>query len=204
MQLCVGANALPKTITAAHEAGAARRASLLSTGIRRVWPGDRRRLPGANGHLRGSLARKVVTKSSALPPNLARALRGAGLRATSPRLAVLGELVRARGSMTHAEVARKLAGTLDRATVYRNLVDLTSAGLVRRSDVGDHVWRFEWIDGTSHEEQAHPHFICGSCGTVTCLPEDAVSVKARPGAPRALKRRAAVMVQLRGTCDACS
>jgi Fur family transcriptional regulator, ferric uptake regulator len=147
---------------------------------------------------------KVVAKSSTPSANLTRALRSAGLRATVPRLAVLEELVAALGSMTHAEVARKLAGTLDRATVYRNLVDLTSAGLLRRSDVGDHVWRFEWIGGTSHAERAHPHFICGSCGTVTCLPEDAVSVKARPGAPRALKRRAAVMVQLRGTCDACS
>jgi len=31
----------------------------------------------------------------------------------------------------------------DRATLYRNLVDMTDAGLLRRVDLGDHVWRYE-------------------------------------------------------------
>ena len=65
------------------------------------------------------------------------------------------------------------------------------------------MWRFEWVRSERHGEAAHPHFICGSCGTVTCLPEDAVSVRVLPGAPRALKKRKGVMVQLRGLCDAC-
>lgn len=130
-------------------------------------------------------------------------LKSAGLRTTLPRIAVLRELLGARAAVTHGEVAGRLKADLDRATVYRNLMDLTNAGLVRRSDMGDHVWRFEWTGRKRHAESAHPHFICGSCGTVTCLPEDAVSVRGRPGAPRALKRRHGVMVQLRGVCDAC-
>ena len=74
-------------------------------------------------------------------------LRGAGLRKTAPRLAVLEVLERARRPLSHAEVAESLAAEgLDRATVYRNLVALSEAGLVRRSDHGDHVWGFERVD----------------------------------------------------------
>ena len=136
-------------------------------------------------------------------PDLRQTLRDAGLRATLPRLAVLGELVGARAALSHGEVAERLEAEFDRATVYRNLMDLTTAELVRRTDHGDHVWRFEWIGREAHEGDAHPHFICGSCGTVTCLPEDAVSLHTLPGAPRALRRKRGVAVQLRGLCDAC-
>ncbi len=131
-------------------------------------------------------------------------LREAGLRATQPRVAVLRELASAKSPLSHADVADALSGEgFDRATVYRNLMDLTEAGLARRTDIGDHVWRFELTSPSDdHEDEAHPHFICGECGAVSCLPEDAVSVKGGRGTPRALKSRA-VSVQVRGVCDAC-
>ena len=135
--------------------------------------------------------------------DLRQTLRSAGLRVTSPRIAVLRELVEAKTALSHGDVAVRLEAEFDRATVYRNLMDLTNADLVRRSDHGDHVWRFEWVRQGAHESAAHPHFICGSCGTVTCLPEDAVSVKTPPGVPRALRRKKGVAVQIRGLCDAC-
>ena len=116
---------------------------------------------------------------------------------------MLGSLVATRGARTHGEIAASVDPDLDRATVYRILIDLTEAGLVRRSDLGDHAWRFEWIGGGAHGEGAHPHFICGSCGTVQCLPESAVSVHVPRGAPRSLRKRRGVSVQLRGLCDAC-
>ncbi len=131
-------------------------------------------------------------------------LRAAGLRATPPRMAVLRHLVVSRAALAHGEVAARLAAEYDRATVYRNLMDLTSAGLARRSDMGDHVWRFEWVGRGRHAEGVHPHFICGGCGTVTCLPEGAVSVRVPASAPRALRRKRGVQVQLRGLCDACA
>jgi Fur family ferric uptake transcriptional regulator len=133
-----------------------------------------------------------------------KVLRAAGLRATQPRVAVLRELMAARSPLSHGDVADTLSGDgFDRATVYRNLMDLTEAGLARRSDIGDHVWRFELMTPESdHQEETHPHFICGECGAVSCLPEDAVSVKPGRGTPRALKSRA-VSVQVRGVCDSC-
>lgn len=135
-------------------------------------------------------------------PGRRERLRQSGLKATSPRLAVLRLLDEADGPLTHAEVVSALAGTgIDRATVYRNLIDLTEAGLARRSDFGDHVWRFR-VSGAREMGPDHPHFVCQSCGDVVCLPTETVSFKAPHGAPRSL-RTGAVAVELRGVCDKC-
>jgi Fur family ferric uptake transcriptional regulator len=134
-------------------------------------------------------------------------LRTSGLRSTAPRLAVLRELEAAESPCSHAELADKLVlEGFDRATVYRNLIDLTEAGLVQRSDHGDHIWRFELLRAETHRgggPHPHPHFVCTECGTVSCLPESAIRISASRGTPRALERRA-VEVQLKGACDVCA
>ena len=131
---------------------------------------------------------------------LRSAVRTSGLRATPSRLAVL-ELLRASDApLSHGDVADRLASQpWDRATIYRNLTDLAEAGLVRRTDVGDHVWRFEAV--SQDHDGAHPHFVCTECGTVECLPEIELAIR-RAKAPRAVKQRQ-VEVHVRGLCDAC-
>lgn len=134
-------------------------------------------------------------------------LRAAGLRSTGPRIAVLRELEIARGPVSHAELADKLAAEgFDRATVYRNLIDLAEAGLAIRSDHGDHIWRFELrtaaAAGAHHKDAVHPHFVCTECGTVSCLPETAVRIGTGNRIPRSLQERN-VEVQVKGTCDTC-
>lgn len=134
-------------------------------------------------------------------------LREAGLRATSSRVAVLECMIAASGPLTHADVCERLADAgFDRATVYRNLADLTDANLLRRSDLGDHLWRFELRGREEHEEHAHgevhPHFVCTECGAVACLPDGAVTISAVRGAPRSL-RSGRVDIQVRGACNDC-
>ena len=131
-------------------------------------------------------------------------LRSRGLRATAPRLAVLGVLSRAKSPMSHAEVAEALENEpWDMATVYRNLIDLSDASLVRRSDLGQ-IWRFEatFLDDEDAHELGHPHFVCTDCGTVACVDDVEISVKKRAHVPKAVKREA-VEIQLRGLCDDC-
>lgn len=134
-------------------------------------------------------------------------LREAGLRATASRSAVLECMTAAQGPLTHADVCERLAESgFDRATVYRNLADLTDSGLLRRSDLGDHLWRFELSKpADAHDEHAsevHPHFVCTECGAVACLPDGAVTVAAVRGAPRSLKL-GKVDIQVRGACNDC-
>jgi Fur family transcriptional regulator, ferric uptake regulator len=129
---------------------------------------------------------------------LRAAIRGVGLRATRSRLAVLAMLRGAAQPLSHGEVADRLGW--DRATIYRNLTDLADAGLVRRTDLGDHVWRFEAI-AAGHRDDQHPHFVCTACGTVECLPEVELALR-RVRAPRAVRARK-VEIHLRGLCDGC-
>ncbi len=132
---------------------------------------------------------------------LRSSIRTRGLRATPSRIAVL-ELLRAEDApMSHGDVADRLtAQPWDRATIYRNLTDLAEVGLARRTDIGDHVWRFEAVTA-DHDTSAHPHFVCTECGTVECLPEIELAVR-RAKAPRAIRQRQ-VEIHVRGLCDAC-
>ena len=97
-------------------------------------------------------------------------LRGAGLRSTSARMSVLQMLRQAKSPMSHAELAAELMPLgFDKATIFRNLADLSDALLVLRTELGDHVWRFELLDPKHAESGTHPHFVCVECGNVTCL-----------------------------------
>ncbi len=137
--------------------------------------------------------------------DLKEQLRTAGLRATSARAAVLRCLIEANAPVTHADVCERLANLgYDRATLYRNLIDLTEVGIAQRKDMGDHLWRFELAGrDPQHEEAAHPHFVCSECGEVRCLPEEAVDVRPVRGLPRSLKRKE-VEIQIRGVCNECA
>ncbi len=132
-------------------------------------------------------------------------IRASGLRVTASRIAVLRSLHRDAAPRAHGEIAEDLAPEgWDRATVYRILTDFVGAGLVRRSDLGDHVWRFERIRAeTKHETAAHPHFLCNACGDVTCLPDESVRVTPARGAPKAMRKKG-LEIQVRGLCDRCA
>lgn len=148
---------------------------------------------------------KAPPQPASRPSNatLRERLRDAGLRATGARVAVLRTLMQANVPMSHAEVHAAVADDgSDRATTYRNLMDLAEIGLVKRSDVGDHTWRFELVDQGDHGDDGHAHFVCADCGAVACLPDTAVEVHAVSGAPRALRDKG-VEIQVRGKCDAC-
>ena len=134
-------------------------------------------------------------------------IREAGLRVTAPRVAVLRQLLAASSPVTHAALSEALAPAgWDRATLYRNLIDLTDAGILQRADVGDHVWRFEVRAGNAsgaHAEAQHPHFVCGDCGDVVCLPIEAVHVSGGRGLPKSLGT-GVVEIQVKGLCDRCA
>lgn len=129
----------------------------------------------------------VSTPNSGSIDALKSLIRGAGLRCTAARLAVVEHMLSATGPETHAEVSAALDHRgFDRATIYRNLTELTEAKLVTRVDLGDHVWRFEAKrhgggDGHGHGGD-HPHFVCTSCGEVSCLDDVNVAITQRPAA----------------------
>jgi Fur family transcriptional regulator, ferric uptake regulator len=140
-----------------------------------------------------------------LMSQLRSTIRNSGLRSTAPRVAVLQYLRDTSTPMTHAEICEALEEKgFDRATLYRNLIDLTEVGLLLRTDVGDHVWRFELCrEGRRGHRSEHPHFMCTDCGEISCLPGVNVHISPTRGIPRALAKKN-IVVQMKGLCDRCA
>ncbi|MCP3803508.1 transcriptional repressor [Allokutzneria sp. A3M-2-11 16] len=92
-----------------------------------------------------------------------RLLRGADLRVTRPRLAVL-DAVHAH---PHADtdtiigVVREDLGAVSHQAVYDVLRALTTAGLLRRIEPPGSVARYEARVGDNHH-----HVVCRSCGVI--------------------------------------
>ncbi len=128
-------------------------------------------------------------------------LQAAGLRVTASRVAVMELLAASEAPLTHQEVAQHLGdSTWNRSTLYRNLIDLTDAGLLRKTVIAG-LMRFEPANrhgGCSD----HAHFVCSECGDVTHLEGVAIEVVGH-GGPRAIAT-GDVEVQLRGRCDPCA
>lgn len=94
-------------------------------------------------------------------------IRSAGLKITAQRIAVLQLLEGSSIPLSHSDIAIALESHgFDKATLYRNLMDLSDAKILTRHDVGDHIWRFEI---SRQNEAFHPHFVCTDCGQVACL-----------------------------------
>jgi len=125
-----------------------------------------------------------------------------GLRATASRIAALEVLHEQQGPMSHEQIMGKLPeGLHDRASIWRILSDLADAGILRRMDLGDRVWRYELLDACRTVTDDHPHFLCEDCGTVSCLPP--LEIQARGGAlPEALLG-ADFQVRVAGICSSC-
>ena len=142
--------------------------------------------------------------------DLRRRIKTAGLRCTAARVAVLRHLEAAIGPRTHAEVSEALDGLgFDRATIYRNLTELTDAKLAARVEVGDRVWRFEaTASGGGHHDDEHPHFVCTTCGEVSCLDDVQVAIRPRgsrknAGSGDRHRIGSVTEILLKGHCEQC-
>jgi Fur family transcriptional regulator, ferric uptake regulator len=132
---------------------------------------------------------------------LKRRIRAAGLRATNARVATLELLRDATSPLTHADVAKHLAQIgANQATAFRILNALNEAGIVHRTELGDHVWRFELITEGEHKHKTHPHFLCVDCGSVSCLSETKFTATSLKSAGNI---REVTEVLLRGHCHEC-
>jgi Fur family ferric uptake transcriptional regulator len=97
-------------------------------------------------------------------PNSTALLRGAGLRVTRPRLAVLRALAETPHSdAQHIALAvRSDIGGVSVQAVYDVLHALASAGIVRRVEPAGSSALFELRVGDNHH-----HIVCRVCGTTT-------------------------------------
>lgn len=90
-------------------------------------------------------------------------LRGAALRVTRPRVAVLAAVDRLPHADTDSifRAVRDDLGEVSRQAVYDVLQALTEVGLVRRIEPAGSVARYERRVGDNHH-----HVVCRSCGEI--------------------------------------
>jgi len=94
-------------------------------------------------------------------------LRGAGLKVTGPRLAILALLEQDPHHPSAEELHRALRGghpSLSLSTVYMTLAAFVRSGLVRRMPETDGRMRVDGFD------QPHDHAICRICGNIFDIP----------------------------------
>lgn len=145
----------------------------------------------------------MTKKKPSLREQIRLRIRQAGLRCTMARVHVLEQLHAVNTPQSHADLAAVLAPKgFDKATIYRNLVELSEVGILSRMELGDHVWRFELKDpGTQHSDE-HPHFVCVECGEVSCLPGVSVNLSPAPASKGSVIGEL-TQVLLKGRCEHC-
>jgi len=128
-------------------------------------------------------------------------VRGAGLRVTGPRLAVLAAVHEHPHADTETvlDAARRSLGAVSHQAVYDVLRALTDAGLVRRIEPAGSVARYEARVGDNHH-----HVVCRSCGAIAdvdCATGEAPCLTASDDAGFAIDEAEVVYW---GRCSACS
>jgi len=107
----------------------------------------------------------------------AERLREAGLKATGPRLAILGAVEANRDHPSAEEIYQQLAQhnpSLSLSTVYTTLAAFIRSGLVRKLPEVDGRLRVDGVD------KPHDHAICRGCGTIFDIDRGLVATSETP------------------------
>lgn len=128
-------------------------------------------------------------------------LRGASMRVTAPRVAVLTAVYEHSHSDTDelAQIVREQLGGVSKQAVYDVLKALTDAGLVRRIEPSGSSGRYEARVGDNHH-----HVVCRRCGTIAdidCAVGEAPCLDAIDGGHGFVIDEAEVTYW--GTCPSC-
>lgn len=128
-------------------------------------------------------------------------IRDVGLRCTPTRIAVLAFGLKQKAPFTHNHLVQACRGKgFESSTLFRALADFAERGLMKKLDVGDHLFRYEVERSHDHHPQ-HPHFLCTDCGGVSCLLESTSSFAAH--ATSLIGNHSIVDVLFKGVCGEC-
>ncbi len=139
------------------------------------------------------MARQTLT-----PGNLLKDFR---LRTTPNRQDILQLFLNKGYALSHGDIEREVANTLDRVTVYRTLKTFLDRGLIHKvlDDEGTLKYALcnEDCSRSAHHHD-HVHFKCLRCGQTNCLDVEIPGVRL----PRGYKA-IEVNVLIQGICNQC-
>lgn len=128
-------------------------------------------------------------------------IRDVGLRSTPTRIAVFAFGLRQSAPFTHSDVVQAFEGQgFESSTLFRALTDFADRGLMRKLDVGDHLFRYE-VTRSADIHHQHPHFLCTDCGGVSCVRESTASFASH--AASLVGKHSITDVLFKGVCGEC-
>ena len=147
----------------------------------------------------------AAPSSEQVVATVAARLRAVGQRLTSNRQSLLDTLTATARPLTIPEILDEQPD-LAQSSVYRNLVVLEEAGVVRRVVGTDDFARWELTEDLAGH---HHHLICASCGRVEDVPASAGLERSVAAAAAAITRTTGFRTQhhrldLVGVCESCS
>ncbi len=127
-----------------------------------------------------------------------------GLRLTRERIIIIEEVFASHEHFDAEQLIGRLAQRTDgtrvsRSTIYRSLLQLEEAGLIRKVARQDDRDVFEHDYGYPQ----HDHLICSKCGTLIEFQADAIAQVLREVASRHGFRMDGHRLEVTGLCDAC-
>ena len=102
----------------------------------------------------------------------------------------MSELVRASNKL----------GSIDRASVYRNLAVFEKLGIVQRLQIG---WKYK-LELSDSFHKHHHHMTCLNCGRITTLHEDqSLETQLRLLAAKNRFKMKGHLLEIQGICEKC-
>lgn len=135
-------------------------------------------------------------------PECKNILRKVGLKSTMTRIAVLQALWKHDKPVSHSDLVQSLQHVGDQATIYRNLISFVDKGLARVASTAAGIVRYELVREGEESHEVHPHFVCQTCGVVTCLPKSTVTTTVDPVWRERLHKSKLQFVGLCTQCEA--
>jgi Fur family transcriptional regulator, ferric uptake regulator len=129
-------------------------------------------------------------------------LRRSGFRWTNQRALIVRTALSTHDHFTAdelLELCRKVDPRVSRATVYRTLVVLESAGFVEGLDMGDGGRKFEHVLGHQH----HDHMVCRTCGSIFEFHDEELERRQEAAAKRLGFRIERHSLRIYGSCREC-
>ncbi len=93
------------------------------------------------------------------------------VKKTTPRVALIQAMQEARVPLSENEIKERMGELYDRATFYRSVQTLSSAGIIHRI-VADNVmvkYALNNCENGHHHQVDHAHFFCRQCHHLYCL-----------------------------------
>ncbi len=127
-------------------------------------------------------------------------LKSAGLKITDTRKLVLSYLTKSHGPYTIEEIHAGIRSkSCNITTLYRILSHFVEIGIVRKSDLGDRIARFEYQSDT----HLHHHLICTLCKKVEVIEQERI-----PDIAKIAKHKGFFKInpclEIFGTCNDCA